>query len=113
MSFDPERSIAGVVGHGLAKGRAHSAVTKAKATGRLPAHPPQCEVCKLRGELTPAGRWTIKFHHWSYLPEHQLDVTAVCLPCHQHIHQRWIDEPTPRLYADPSVSRASRCRSAA
>lgn len=37
-----------------------------------------CETCK-----KTEG---IEGHHWSYLPEHQLDVIWLCKKCHQRLH---------------------------
>lgn len=39
------------------------------------------------------------YHHWSYAPEHRLDVIALCLGCHMRIHYGTLPEPrTGRIY---------------
>lgn len=88
-----------------AKHKAHLAVTLERARGRFP-RPQWCEFC---GE---AGRqlghvWSLVLHHWSYAPEHWLDVTALCRACHARVHSGEIPEPTPHLYADPRVTDRS------
>lgn len=56
------------------KYHARQAVWNAIRAGQLP-HPDtlQCHYCPKQAE---------QYHHWSYLPEHWLDVIPVCVPCH-------------------------------
>lgn len=94
------------MGHRVLKGfvaaqsAANRAVKKAIREGILDGEPSHCTVCARVGTRaektskrlsTPA--WTIVWHHWSYLPEHHLDVVAVCRSCHNYIHQGDIPEP--------------------
>lgn len=63
-------------------GMAHVAVEKALREGSL-LKPYQCNspyrnFCESNGKLNA--------HHWSYEPEHWLDVIWCCNKCHRHIH---------------------------
>ncbi len=48
------------------------------------------------GKLPPArnliccqcGAQAEQYHHWSYAPEHWLDVIPVCVKCHREIHKQ-------------------------
>ena len=92
------------------KTTAHMAVARAVQEGVLPRYPPACEVCGVPGEFKGRNtRWTINRHHWSYLPEHHLDVVAVCHPCHAAIHFAKIPEPKTGLFrTDTRMSRGKR-----
>lgn len=37
---------------------------------------------------TSCGKQAQHYHHWSYLPEHQLDVIALCVSCHKKEHAK-------------------------
>jgi hypothetical protein len=87
-----------------AQRRAHGAVRRAVLAGTLAQRPPACEVCGKAGELqgklgstvraaAATQNWSIAYHHHSYLPEHQLDVVAVCHGCHHRIHRGRLPEP--------------------
>ena len=60
------------------------AVKKALKEGRL-TKPHQCNFCKSKGKLDA--------HHWSYEPEHWLDVIWYCVKCHRHIHNYSLKVP--------------------
>ena len=59
---------------------AHCAVSNAVRDGKL-IKPSFCTKCGKSG-------CTIYGHHWSYLPEHQLDVLWVCSSCHGKEHRK-------------------------
>jgi hypothetical protein len=67
---------------------AHAAVSRAVAAGRL-VRRNACLVC-LRGPT--------QFHHWSYLPEHRLDVVELCRSCHDRVHRGLMVEPLLGTY---------------
>lgn len=81
----------------------HYALNRARANGGLPTDPPACEVCGVAGERKRKS-WSVVYHHWSYLPQHFLDVTALCRSCHSKVHRGTLPEPIPNLYADPLVT---------
>lgn len=57
---------------------AEQAVMIAVRRGDIPkAHSLACQKC---------GNKAKHYHHWSYAPEHQLDVIPLCVPCHKEIH---------------------------
>ena len=58
---------------------AHKAVKSAIKSGKLP--PISTRKCK-------CSKQAKQYHHWSYLPEHWLDVEAVCVPCHNKHNQQ-------------------------
>jgi hypothetical protein len=58
---------------------AHAAVKKALKEGRL-TKPHNCNFCGTEGRL--------EAHHWSYEPEHWLDVIWYCIKCHRDWHAR-------------------------
>jgi hypothetical protein len=37
------------------------------------------------------GRKAQHYHHWSYAPEHWLDVIPLCVPCHKTVHAEVIE----------------------
>jgi len=53
---------------------AKNAVSYALRSGKLIRQP--CEICGKKGEA----------HHWSYLPEHRLDVQWLCRHHHNQLH---------------------------
>lgn len=59
---------------------ARDALTVARKNGAL-ATPETCEHCGISGVR-------IEGHHWSYLPEHWLDVIWLCTICHGKEHKR-------------------------
>lgn len=60
--------------------QAHLAVTGAVLSGRLPKVRTQsCVECSNQAR---------HYHHWSYLPEHRLDVKPLCLQCHKNAHKK-------------------------
>lgn len=83
---------------------AHNAVSKAICDGVL-ARPTECTICHSDGWVTrPANQYrqayqtfTLRYHHWSYLPEHQLDVVPVCGLCHRRVHTGHLPEPKTGL----------------
>lgn len=90
----------------LNQSRCRAAVADALRQGVLPAEPARCEACGVAGHRNRSGggipkrngtprkpRWSIVYHHHSYLPEFWLDVAAVCDRCHQRIHLGQIPEP--------------------
>jgi len=62
------------------KRKAQYAVSNALRDGRL-FRPPICEHCG-------TSEKKIQGHHWSYLPEHWLDVIWLCTSCHGKEHKR-------------------------
>ena len=62
------------------KRKAQYAVSNAKRDGKLFA-PDYCEHCG-------TSEKKIQAHHWSYLPEHWLDVIWLCTSCHGKEHKR-------------------------
>jgi len=75
------------------KDGAHTAVSLAVREGRLPPLG-TCLLC----DQPAAAR-----HHWSYLPEHWLDVVQLCHKHHADVHCGRIPEPTTgkRLKREP------------
>ena len=75
---------------------AQSAVGSAILRGALVRHPQSCAICAKLGRMVGAVRphWSIHYHHWSYLPEHWLDVKPLCGSCHQRVHAGTIPDPT-------------------
>ena len=70
--YDKERGVDGE------KRDAYSAVYRAVSSGVIPAVSTlTCAYC---------GKAAEHYHHWSYLPEHRLDVIPVCAECHKKIH---------------------------
>lgn len=60
------------------KSKAQDAVSYAIAQGRFPrASTHNCTHC---------GSAATEYHHWSYEPEHWLDVIPLCHNCHMKIH---------------------------
>lgn len=60
------------------KRNAKNAVMHAVVKGTLPKVSTRlCVVCSEQAE---------HYHHWSYAPEHWLDVIPVCVKCHKMIH---------------------------
>lgn len=57
--------------------RAHDAVRYAMSTGKL-TRPEMCSKC--------AKPCKPDAHHWSYLPDHKLDVMWLCKACHKRLH---------------------------
>lgn len=101
-SDDPARSLK------RAKTEAQAAVARAIRAGALPAASSQpCRCC---------GESATKHHHWSYLPEHQLDVAPVCNGCHAQIHAGRIPDPTSGAFWDGAreprreTPRSRECR---
>jgi hypothetical protein len=67
------------------KRKARWQVHLAVLDGRLPRHDTlACKVC---------GGRAVLYHHWSYLPEHWLDVIPLCDRCHKHVHLGEIVHP--------------------
>lgn len=67
------------------KRNAKNAVMHAVAKGTLPRVTARlCVVC---------GEQAKNYHHWSYAPEHWLDVIPVCVRCHKMIHTGEISIP--------------------
>lgn len=62
------------------KYKARDALTIARRNGTL-VTPDDCEHCGVSGVR-------IEGHHWSYLPEHWLDVIWLCTSCHGKEHKR-------------------------
>lgn len=62
------------------KRKAQIAVSNAKRDGRL-VKPGSCEHCG-------TSEKKIQAHHWSYEPEHWLDVIWLCTSCHGKEHRR-------------------------
>ena len=60
------------------KVKAHNAVNRAVATGKLSA--PEANLC------AHCGGDATEYHHHSYEREHWLDVMALCHSCHMMIH---------------------------
>lgn len=61
------------------KRAAHTAVSNAIKLGKLAAIQTQsCREC---------GKRALHYHHWSYAPEHQLDVIPLCGKCHKKVHR--------------------------
>lgn len=61
-----------------ARGRAYIAVNRAVSRGDLlPVSEQKCNQCDDRAT---------DYHHWSYLPEHWLDVIPLCRSCHKKLH---------------------------
>lgn len=61
------------------KAKAHTAITVAVNRGQLsPASAKTCQHC---------GQQAEQYHHWSYLPEHWLDVIPLCRQCHTDVHR--------------------------
>jgi hypothetical protein len=70
--------------------RAHQAVAATVLSGVLPAAATRpCADC---------GDAAASYHHHSYAPEHQLDVTPLCWPCHGRRHR---GAPRPWLKRRP------------
>lgn len=60
------------------KAKAQYAVSHAVARGSLPkASTQNCAHC---------GGNATEYHHWSYEPEHRLDVVPLCHGCHMKVH---------------------------
>jgi hypothetical protein len=58
--------------------KARAAVSNAVADKKLPHISTRvCEICDKAAD---------QYHHWSYEPEHWLDVIPLCLQCHVEIH---------------------------
>lgn len=76
---------------------AHKAVAKAIETGTLPP-PRTCKLCGVAGSPFVHGRHSpatrVRYHHWSYLPEHRLDVAPLCDSCHKQVHRGHLPDPT-------------------
>lgn len=64
------------------KRTAQYAVSNAIRDGKL-FRKTECEHCSLSGK--------IQAHHWSYMPEHRLDVIWLCTKCHGAEHRRLND----------------------
>ena len=62
------------------KSKARQSVSNAVRDGRL-FKPTSCEHCG-------TSEKKIQGHHWSYLPEHWLDVIWLCTSCHGKEHKR-------------------------
>src|SRR5690554_1566018 len=62
------------------KRRAHCAVSNALRDGKI-FKPTSCEHCG-------TSEKKIQAHHWSYAPEHWLDVIWLCTRCHGKEHRR-------------------------
>lgn len=60
--------------------RAHNCVNNALRDGKL-VKPDCCEHCR-------TSEKKIQAHHWSYAPEHWLDVIWLCTRCHGKEHRR-------------------------
>ncbi len=65
----------------LAQVRANTAVANAVARGKIPAV--DTLVC------ADCGNQARHYHHWSYAPEHRLDVTPLCTSCHGKRHRKY------------------------
>lgn len=91
------------------KSYANAAVARAVRAGSL-VIPLACEACGQPG--TRGGKITrqsILAHHWSYAPEHWLDVIPLCVQCHGWVHYGTIPEPrTGRVYESPLIHRRPR-----
>lgn len=68
---------------------AHRAVGRAIRAGVLP--PPT--TCCLCGLGPPDTRGAVVYHHWSYLPVHELQVAPLCRLCHLRVHAGVLPEP--------------------
>lgn len=85
--------------------RAQAAVSKAMLAGELP-RPTRCEACGREARQRDPeashsdGRAAdVVNHHWSYQPQHWLDVIPMCRSCHRSMHAGSLPEPrTGRLY---------------
>lgn len=60
--------------------RAHHAVKYAVSKRYLPP----VKDCK----CAECGKQAQHYHHWSYLPEHRLDVIPLCTKCHKKVHSQ-------------------------
>ena len=85
-----------------AQAAAQAAVSSAIREGRL-QRASQCSICGVGGRWitvqyrsgrAPGARWSIQMHHWSYLPEHRLDVVGLCVSCHRRVHTGNLAEPS-------------------
>ncbi len=61
-----------------------------KSGDLLPAWMLTCHACS----DAPAAEW----HHWSYEPEHALDVVPLCNRCHSWVHAAKLPDPTAGAY---------------
>lgn len=59
---------------------AHKTVQIAVQLGKLA--PIKSQICQ------HCGKQARHYHHWSYLPEHQLDVIPLCTKCHKKVHSQ-------------------------
>ncbi len=86
----------------LLREAAHRSVSMAKRAGLLTPCP--CERC---GDAES----TTYFHHWSYEPEHWLDVIPLCCKCHRGVHAGRYPEPrTGRILRRTSASLTASAR---
>ncbi len=69
--------------------KAQHTVNHAIEDGNLPR--PNTQLCHYCPK--PAQQ----YHHWSYLPEHWLDVVPVCIKCHNSIHNKIYSSSTKNL----------------
>lgn len=60
--------------------KAQQSVRRAIKKGVLP-HLSECS-CIL------CSKSSAEYHHWSYLPQHWMDVWPVCVACHNKLHKR-------------------------
>lgn len=74
------------------KRRAQQAVKYAVRVGKLPKV--ETCLCKFCGEQAEA------YHHWSYLPEHKLDVIPLCTMCHNRLHKDMDASALPSVLND-------------
>jgi len=62
-----------------ARHAAHNSVRNAVQRGKLqPIGNCKCAMCNRQAE---------EYHHWSYAPEHRLNVIPLCQPCHANLHR--------------------------
>lgn len=92
---------------------AQRAVGEAMKAGEL-RYPTTCCVCGVDArplnDTRNPPRWTVQYHHWSYLPEHRLDVVPLCMSCHRQVHCGSIPDPTSgaRWGADKRLRASAR-----
>lgn len=68
-------------------------VARAIGRGELPPAS-ACSKCGTGGVVFINGASSVQYHHWSYLPEHALDVMPLCIACHRKVHRGLAPDPT-------------------
>lgn len=93
---------------------ARTAVSRAIREGALPP-PTVCEACGETQKIRRINGTTAKrvvYHHWSYAPEHWLDVIPLCQSCHHQIHWGQRLEPRTNRVYDASARHETMRRAA-